>query len=181
MGLLHKNFVVTHFGHHVLGFLPGIDEDVDSLVQLVEEKLHVLFLTFEVFWLFVTEELVERGLSVLVVSSLSGAVARVLSRSRVILLLFQLVELLLPLVRVGVPLLHESQSSLLGSSFDVLGSLREEVAQIEEQGLVDAHEDDAIELGILVGVFHLGLHGLKNKIALEVVEDLVVSEVGECG
>ena len=181
MGLLHKNLVVTHFGHHVLGLLPGIHEDIDSLVQLVEEKLHVFFLTFEVFWFLVTEELVKRGLSVLVVSSLSGTGTRVLSRSRIILLLLQLVELLLPLVRVGVSLLHESQSSLLGSSFDVLSSLWEEVTQIKEQGLVDTHEDDAIELGILVRVFHLWLHGLENKITLEVVEDLVVSEVGECG
>lgn len=53
-------------------------------------------------------------------------------------------------MRVGVSLLHESESSFLGSSFDVLCSLWEEVAKIEKQGLVDTHENDAVEFRILV-------------------------------
>ena len=105
-------------------------------------------MTLEVFWLLITKELVKRGLAVMLSSLIGASIA--LTRSRVVLLLFELVKLLLPLVRVGVSLLHESQSSLFGSSFDVFGSLWEQVTKVEKEGLVDTHEDDAVELRILV-------------------------------
>jgi len=57
--LLHKHFVIAHLGHHVLGFLPSVNEDVDSLVELVQVDLHVLLLRLEILRFLIRIELVQ--------------------------------------------------------------------------------------------------------------------------
>jgi hypothetical protein len=104
--LLHEDLVVTHFGHHVFSFLPRIHKNINSLVQLIQVQFHVFLLTFEVFRLFITVELVKSR------SSIVGTI-RLAAFGRVVLALSVLLgEFLLPLVRVGISLLHESESSL---------------------------------------------------------------------
>lgn len=57
--LLHKHFVIAHLRHHVLGFLPSVNEDVDSLVELVQVDLHVLLLRLEILRFLIRIELVQ--------------------------------------------------------------------------------------------------------------------------
>lgn len=68
--LLDDCLLVSHFGHHGVGALQGLDQGVNSLVQLVQVLLHIFLLTLEVFWFLIILEvleilLVSVGLSVL--------------------------------------------------------------------------------------------------------------------
>lgn len=70
-------------------------------------------------------------------------------------------------------------SSLQRSSLDVLSSLWEEVAKLLEDILRDAHENDiwhGFETAILLVLGGVG-QGLEEDVRLEVVENLIVSEV----
>ena len=89
-------------------------------------------------------------------------------------------KLLGPLVRVGVSLLHESQSPFLRSSLNIFSSLREQVAQIDQGSFVYAQEHDAVDLWarvLLISLQRLRTKGFENDIRLEIVQNLVVSEV----
>ena len=67
-------------------------------------------------------------------------------------------------------MLHEPQSSLLGSPLDILSGLREEIAEIEQYLLLNAHKDD-------VRLICLRSQGLEHEVALEIVQDLVITKV----
>ena len=91
-------------------------------------------------------------------------------------------KLLGPLVRVGVSLLHESQSPFFRSSLNILSSLREQVAQIDQSSFVNAQEHDAVDLRsrvLLISLQSLRPQGLKHNVRLQIVQNLVVSEVRE--
>lgn len=91
-------------------------------------------------------------------------------------------KLLCPLVRVGVSLLHESQSPFLRSSLNIFSSLREQVAQIDQSSFVNAQEHDAVDLRsrvLLISLQSLRPQGLKHNVRLQIVQNLVVSEVRE--
>lgn len=180
LDLLHEHLVVAHLRHHVLGLLPSIHQDVDSLVELIQINLHILLLGLKVLWLFVRIELVQsRGAIIDNISVLRLAAVR----GGLFILLFTLFfKFLGPLVRIGVSLLHESQSSLFGSSLNVLSCLREQVAKLDERDFVDAEEHDAVDLRtwvLLFGVQVLGPQGLEHDVGLQIVQNLVVSEVRE--
>ena len=129
LDMLHDVLLVSLLVNHSISFLESTDKSVDSAVELVQVSLHVFLLTLEVFGFLITVEV----LKVVLIS--------------VRLVTFSLIVLL----GVGILLLHESLSSLKSSSSDVLSSLREQVAEFEELGLLDTHEDDVWEnLGLTV-------------------------------
>lgn len=136
--LLNDGLLVAHLRHHRVGALQGLHQRVDSLVQLVQVLLHVLLLTFEVFWLLIILEV----LKILLVAV--GLVVLLLIRD-VASILRRLLCLLLGVLvgsRVRVLLVHESLSSLKGPPLDIVSGLREQVTEREEDLLTDAHEDD---------------------------------------
>ena len=158
LDLLHDVLLVSLLGNHGISFLESTDKSVNSAVELVQVSLHVFLLTLEVFCFLVTVEVL-----------------------KVVLISVKLVTLsILVLLRVGVLLLHESLSSLKGSSLDILSGLREQVAEFEELGLLDTHEDDVREnlgLTVFLVIWVVG-QGLEDNIGFEAVKDLVVTEVG---
>ena len=91
-------------------------------------------------------------------------------------------------LRVGVLLSHESLSSLKSLSLDVVSSLGEEIAQVVQFVLVHAHENDIGErlhwlgwrslLATFVGVW-IVLKCLDHDVGLQLLQNLVVSEIGE--
>lgn len=175
--LLNDCFLVTHFGHHRVSLLECLYEGVDSLVELVQIHLHVLLLGFEVLWLFVGIEIFKLILVVGVISMLLRLSILVGSGT---LWLGAILSFSLVPSGVQVLLLHESVSPLEGSSLDVVGSLREEFAQLLQDVLGDTHEDDVghwLEVSILLVLWGVS-QGLEQNVGLEVVQDLVVSEIG---
>lgn len=57
--LFDDGLLVTHLSHHGVSALQGLNQCVDTLVQLVEVLLHVLLLTLEVFWLLIIHEVLQ--------------------------------------------------------------------------------------------------------------------------
>ena len=86
---------------------------------------------------------------------------------------------LLLLTLLSILLLHESLSSLEGFSFDVLGSLWEELAQVHQIEFADAHENDVGQLAHLLVLLGIVAQSLEHDVGLQVVEDLVVTEITE--
>jgi len=76
-------------------------------------------------------------------------------------------------------LLHEPLSSLKRFSFDVLGSLWEELAQVHQVVLADAHENDVGQLAHLLVLLGIVAQGSENDVRLQVVENLIVTEITE--
>jgi hypothetical protein len=85
--------------------------------------------------------------------------------------------------RISILLIHKSLSSLKGSSLDVIGCLREQVAQGKQNLLADAHEDDIWHwlIGFVLFVLWAVEQSLENNIGLQIVQDLVVTEVAIFG
>jgi len=86
---------------------------------------------------------------------------------------------LLLLTLLSVLLLHEPLSSLKRFSFDVLGSLWEELAQVHQVVLADAHENDVGQLAHLLVLLGIVAQGSENNVRLQVVENLIVTEITE--
>ena len=86
---------------------------------------------------------------------------------------------LLLLTLLSVLLLHEPLSSLKRFSFDVLGSLWEELAQVHQVVLADAHENDVGQLAHLLVLLGIVAQGSENDVRLQVVENLIVTEITE--
>lgn len=86
---------------------------------------------------------------------------------------------LLLLTLLSVLLLHEPLSSLKGFSLDVLGSLWEELAQVHQVVLADAHENDVGQLAHLLVLLGIVAQGSENDVRLQVVENLIVTEITE--
>jgi hypothetical protein len=86
---------------------------------------------------------------------------------------------LLLLTLLSVLLLHEPLSSLKRFSFDVLGSLWEELAQVHQVVLADAHENDVGQLAHLLVLLGVIAQGSENDVRLQVVENLIVTEITE--
>jgi hypothetical protein len=86
---------------------------------------------------------------------------------------------LLLLTLLSVLLLHEPLSSLKRFSLDVLGSLWEELAQVHQVVLADAHENDVGQLAHLLVLLGIVAQGSENDVRLQVVENLIVTEITE--
>lgn len=86
---------------------------------------------------------------------------------------------LLLLTLLSILLLHEPLSSLKRFSFDVLGSLWEELAQVHQVVLADAHENDVGQLAHLLVLLGVVAQGSENDVGLQVVENLIVTEITE--
>ena len=174
--------------------LKSLDKDINLLVEFAEVDLHVLLLTLRVLSLFVTIEVVHLVL-------LSWVFSKILGDFTILLVVvenFQIKLLLLwsksesnlleVSLGVGVLLSHESLSSLEGFSLNIVGCLREKVAQVIQFILVYTHEDDIGKtlhwllggslLATFVGVW-IVLKGLDNNVGLQLLENLVISEVRE--
>ena len=86
---------------------------------------------------------------------------------------------LLLLTLLSILLLHEPLSSLKRFSFDVLRSLWEELAQVHQVVLADAHENDVGQLAHLLVLLGIVAQGSENNVRLQVVENLIVTEITE--
>ena len=187
----------------VLSVLECINEDVDLHVELGQVELHILLLGLRVLSFLITVEGVHLVLIDLVLS-LSKELLQVGNIAIAAILLDKIdglhVEILnlrvlletdLLEVSLGVCVLlgHEPLSSLQGLSLDVVSGLREQIAKVVKLVLVDAHEDDVrqvlhgLRLGLLVALAGswIVLQGLDHNVGLELLQDLVVTEVRELG
>jgi hypothetical protein len=195
--LLHELIDLLAIGlvlDQAFSVLKSLDKNVNLLVQLAEVDLHVLLLTLRVLSLFVTVEIVHLVLLSWILCKILGELTILLVvvenlQVKIILLWSKSESNLLEVsLGVGVLLSHESLSSLEGLSLNVVGSLREKVAEVIQFVLVDTHEDDVGKtlhwllggflLAAFVGVW-IVLKGLDDNIGLQLLEDLVVSEVRE--
>ena len=139
LNLLHKNFIIAHFRHHILSFFPSVNQNIYSLIKFIQVNLHIFLLRLKILWLLVRVKLVQRGGPVVDNIRILWLAAIRSSIFIVLLVLFALfLELLGPFMRVSVPLLHEPQSPFLRSSFNILRSLREQVTKRDQSGLVNA-------------------------------------------
>ena len=175
--LLNDCFLVAHFGHHRVSFLKRLDKSVDSLVELVQVHLHILLLGFEVFWFLIGVEIFKL---ILIVGIFSLLLRLTILVGNGALSLGAILSFGLVSSGVQVLLLHESVSSLEGSSLDIVSGLREELAQLLQDILGDAHENNVrhwLEVSVLLVLRSMG-QGLEQNVGLEIVQDLVVSEVG---
>ena len=86
---------------------------------------------------------------------------------------------LLLLTLLSILLLHEPLSSLKRFSFDVLRSLWEELAQVHQVVLADAHENDVGQLAHLLVLLGVIAQGSEYDVRLQVVENLIVTEITE--
>ena len=76
-------------------------------------------------------------------------------------------------------MLHESLSSLQGSSLDVLSGLWEQLTELKELAFLNAHKDDVWKkLGLTLLVIWGVSESLEHDVGLELIENLVVTEVG---
>jgi hypothetical protein len=162
----------------LVSVLEGVNKHVDSAVQAVKVLLHILLLAVEVLMLLVRVEV----LQVLVVILIPLCALLVRDDALVVGLVLVLVFLVEPF-GVGVLLLHELLSSLQRSSLDVLGGLREQLAELVQVLHRAAHENNIRkDFGRSVLLFVGGVgEGLEEEVALEVVENLIVSEVRVLG
>lgn len=177
LDLLDERLLVAHLRHHLVGLLEGLDERVHSLVELVQILLHIFLLRLEVLGLLVREEGNMLGLE-------GGLIGALDDRFLVDHGLFLLLSHLFVVAgRVQVLLDHELVASLERSSLDVLGGLREQIAQVEQVVLGDTHEQDVESvLGRILVLLIVALgQGLEHDVGLEVVQDLVITEVAELG
>jgi len=131
--LVHYSLLVFHRCHLGICLLQSVDQGVNSLVKLVQVHFHVFFLGLKVLWFLVGVKLIERHFFSTIIFVVNGCGALVL------LFVFNFIFISL---RVSILLKHESLSSLKRSSLDVFRGLREQVAQLKELVLGDAHEDD---------------------------------------
>jgi hypothetical protein len=162
----------------LVSVLEGVNKHVDSAVQAVKVLLHILLLAVEVLMLLVRVEV----LQVLVVILIPLCALLVRDDALVVGLVLVLVFLVEPF-GVGVLLLHELLSSLQRSSLDVLGGLREQLAELVQVLHRAAHENNIrkdFSGSVLLFVGGVG-EGLEQEVALEVVENLIVSEVRVLG
>ena len=178
-----------------LSVLESLHQDIDLLVELGKVNLHVLLLGFGVLSLLVRVEAVH-------LVFLSWVVLKILAELTILLEVVEHLkvkifllwskgktDLLEVSLGVGVLLSHKSLSTLKSFSFNVVSSLWEEVAKVIKLILVHAHENDIGErfhwLGwrsllatTLIWVW-IVLKGLDHDVGLELLEDLIVSEVRE--
>lgn len=124
---------------------------------------HVFLLVLGFFWLLVDLEVLEVIVSV---ESRFGVIDSV----AIWVLLLKLLSILL---------LHEPLSSLERFSFDVFGSLWEELAKIHQVDFADAHENDVWQLAHLFVLLGIVTQGSEHDVRLQVVENLIVTEVAE--
>ena len=131
--------MISHFGHLLVSFLESFHKGVDSLVELVEVHLHVLFLALEVFGLLISEEVFQLLLSSWSIVKLVRLLCRVRTLSSLASFFLLLV---VEAPRIRVFLLHEAVPSLEGASGDVLSGLGEQVAQFQKSILGDTHKNN---------------------------------------
>lgn len=124
---------------------------------------HVFLLVLGFFWLLVDLEVLEVIVSV---ESRFGVIDSV----AIWVLLLKLLSILL---------LHEPLSSLERFPFDVFGSLWEELAKIHQVDFADAHENDVWQLAHLFVLLGIVTQGSEHDVRLQVVENLIVTEVAE--
>lgn len=176
--------------------LQGLDKDVNLLVELAEIDLHVFLLTLGVLGLFITVEVIH-----LII--LSWKLSKILGELSIFLVVVENFKIkILPLffeshtnllevsLGVGVLLSHESLSSFKGLSLNVVGSLREKVTEVIQLILVDTHENDIgktlhwLSWGSLLATFigvWIVLESFDHNVGLQLLKDLVISEVRELG
>ena len=183
LDLLSDRTLTGLLADELLGFLEGVDEGVDSLVQLAQVGLHVFLLALRVLRLFIGVECFE---VLLVVGGHScGLAGHVLDGEAGRVVTHGLALLLLGLGRFGIQALlrHKSCTPLQGLALDVLSGLREQTAQLEEPLLADAHEeyvrDEVDRLALRLGL--LLRECPEHQVRLELAQDLVVAEVGVLG
>jgi hypothetical protein len=195
--LLHELIDLLTIGlvlNQAFSILKSLDKDINLLVQLAEVDLHVLFLTLRVLSLFISVEVVHLVILIWVVIKILGEIALSLVVvdnffiKLIILWCRGLPNLLEVSLGVSVLLSHESLSSLKSLSLNVVGSLREKVAEVIQFVFVHTHEDDVGKtlhwlLGVSLRATFVGvwivLKGLDDNVGLQLLQNLVVSEVRE--
>ena len=162
--------MVTIIGvdHLLVGVPESIHKSIDALVELVKVHLHVLLLRFKVLSLLIRMEVFKMLLLVIILL--------------LVLLLLVLLFLFLSITLGGVILLdHESVPPLQRPSPNVLRRLRKKIAQLKQLALRNAHEVNVL---IWLDPHQLLLvirQGFENDVGLQIVQDLVVTKVGEFG